>query len=248
MIKQNGQTVEKIMQNSKEVYVVVQNGKIIYTKRVESGLQQMYLANSSENTPTLFKDLRGTNDGIVENAVFDNGALIFNGVNSIVEYNGIITPQYTLMGTMAIEHDATLNTARNPRFIDGTNNTYPGLYYRNVVSGTDRDFAYSLWAHGKDQALINPRTSPPDGELVHIAYFWTGTYFQLYINGVFRTQIATTVAPASRSKNWLGGSKTTPDRYLKGKICSFMRYDRVITPAEIMQNYIVDKFEFKIGQ
>ena len=205
-------------------------------------LLQWYDAINRGSNLGIWKDIApgGTNDGVVENGVWLNKALQFNGINSIVSYSGLITPHYTIMGTMSVVHDVTLNTAKQPRFVDGTNSSYPGLYFRNTVDGKDVDFAYALWAHGKDQALTNPRTSPPDGTRVHVCYLFNGTHFRLYVNGVFITEIAATTLPANRTTNYLGGSKTTSNRYLKGEICNFMRYGRVLTDMEIKQNFDED--------
>ena len=235
-------------QNNNDVKVPIivdSNGKIAHASHVDN-LAQMYRYNSELNTSSQLFDLIGNgNHGIISNAVFGQDGLEFNGVNSLVEYNGIITPKYALGGTLAVEHFLS-GTSYQPRFIDGTNNTYPGLYLRNTTNGAETDFAFALWAQGKDQALTNPRTSPPNGQLVHVIYMYDGTNFMLYVNGILRNTLPVTVQVASRLKNHIGGSLTTANRYLKGLVCSVLRFTRALTPQEVMHEFIIDKFEFNI--
>ena len=237
------------LENAVEIETIYYGVNASSVNYVQWGLVQHYdtLLNDGsdyDSNAAIWKDLAGSNDGTVQNAIWGQDGLQFNGINSLVEYAGVITPQYTIMGVMQIEHDSNLNTARNPRFTDGTASNYPGLFFRNTATGTDRDFAYSIWAHGKDQVLLNPRTSPPNGQFVHIAYSCDGVSFRLYINGVLVNTLAITVQAASRPLNWLGGSLTTSDRFLKGKICNFMRYNRTLTPVEIVNNFRVDSDKY----
>ena len=199
-------------------------------------------------TAAVWFDLAGGNNGSCENIIWDGGDCAkFNGTNSLVEFAGTVTARYTIMGTMAVVHTpGTHPGGWQPRFVDGTNNTYPGFYFRNSQSATnDRDFAYAMWANGQDR-FIAPRTPSPNNERIHIAYQHDGTEFRLYVNGVLTGTQATTANAASRALTTLGFSRAYANRALTGEICNFMRYTRVLTEDEIQNNYEVDKIRFGI--
>ena len=206
-----------------------------------SGLVQHYDAinntRSGHNAlSSVWEDLVGNNDGTIENAVWEDKSLRFNG-NARVRYRGDITPMYTMMMTASVDHNIS---GLHPRLTDG--NQYPGLYAYNGAS--DHPFTYRIYGHGKD-TLFTPTKAAPNGKLVHLTYLFDGTQVKLYFNGVYQGNVVTTINATSVATTYLGANNTET-RYLTGNICNFMRFDRVFTDKEIRNNALVDKYRFKI--
>ena len=225
--------------NNNEVAEMWKGNKKVWPLYASDGLVQHYDAIVHGDTTEIWSDLVGSNDGVIKNAVWSGDSLVFNGVNSIVEYSGEITPRYTMMGVVAVEH---LSANYNPRFTDGNLTYGAGIYFARNAS--NNDWAYALWGHGKDTVFV-PRTPSKNGIRVHIAYLFNGSAVRLYINGTYTGQIATTQEAQSRATTYLGGSDY-PNRLLKGEICNFMRYDRNLADDEIYNNYFIDKKRFNI--
>ena len=199
-------------------------------------IKNMWTGSEHSWTALIWKDLVGSNTGIVENATWNWDALEFNGINSIVEYSGDITSHYTIMGTVLVNYVAG---KKHPRFVDGVNTSYPGLYFYTSWGG----LAYALYWHGKDH--WNVTKASPNGKRIHIAYSFDGTQVKLYVNGVFTRGITTKTQPLPRPLNWLGGSKSFAEsRFLSGEISNFMRYEGALSNEEIAWNALFDNSRF----
>jgi len=199
-------------------------------KFVRDGLILLYdgVNNSGEGhdgSSAIWRDLVGTNDGtLMDNPKWENSSLKFDGIDDRVLFKGDIPATYTVISTFYF--DKTVQNSTFPRIY--SENPFPSLYIDNVAAQR----VLGIFGHGVDVRFPNSRFEG----FIQTAMTYNGTHISLYINGEFISSIASTVAPTSIEKAYLGGREVL-DRQFKGNMYNFMIYDRPLTQSEIDKNY-----------
>jgi len=183
---------------------------------------------------TIWKDLAGNNDGVLQNAVWTEKSLQFNG-NARVMFAGTITPAYTIMSVFK-RYDSL---GAHPRL--NAEIPYPSFYLNS-----NNAYAYAFYGQGKDTFFV-PRKIMPTNEYVHVAFRFSsviGSPVEFFENGTLVGSISNvTQLPTSVATAFLGG-RSDSVRFLNGEICNFMRYSRSLSDEEVHQNYLVDSLKY----
>ena len=216
-----------------------------------SGLVQHYdgINNTSSghsSSATVWKDLAGTNDGILKPAIGGNLTWTSNCLqfsSGAVVFSGEITNFYTIMGVALAKDVGTY-----PRIVDGSpingtnNNTFPGFYIVRTDGASQASKIFRIYGHGLDAPFV-PTVPAIFDKRFHYAYRFDGAKIDLFINGEWKGSINSTAVPNDKTSVLLGAGDIS-GRYLSGEICNFMRYDRALTSSEIAQNALVDNMRF----
>ena len=204
-------------------------------KYIGDGLVQHYDAIDRGNNPAIWKDLSGTNDATIENAVWLGKSLQFNG-NARVSFRGDITPDYTLMGVFK----RYASQGAHPRFTGesfASNSSYPYYY---LASNTNN---YGILGHGIDIAF-SPAKSMPPNVFLHLAWRYNSTtkVTEAFENGIKVGERTGTVDATPSPLVYLGGrtDSISGTRFFNGEICNYMVYDRALTEEEMVNNFTVD--------
>ena len=195
---------------------------------VKDGLMLFYAGNNNTHlnplrSPTIWKDLVGTNDGTLLNGPLWGDCLEFDGLDDKVRFKGDITPRYTI--SMTFENDI-FHKADWQRLVG--ENPFPTFY----MDWRMNPHGIGLYAHGKDLGFAGSEFE----DLMHISITFNGSAAALYVNGAYVSSISTSTAATITTWAYLGGREDNL-RSFKGKIYDFMIYDRVLDTTEILQNY-----------
>jgi len=215
-------------------YFKIESGSEI--KYINDGLILLYdgqntTGKGNDAGTTIWKDLVGSNDGILLNSPsWENNCLRFDGINDKVQFVGNIPPIYTITTTFYADTSSTVNYQRvfsSPISTAVQTTTFPSLC---IDSTTPR--ILRLFGQGVDNTFAKSYFT----EIIQATMTFDGTNVSIYINGEFVSQLATTNIPDSIPIAYLGG-RADNNRQFKGSIYNFMIYDRVLTSTEINTNY-----------
>lgn len=217
---------------------VVTDGLVFYVDAANS--------NSYPGSGTTWSDLVGGNDGTLAAgptyASANGGSIVFDGADDYVDCgNG---DDFNVNTTITI--DAWVNWSGNNAF-----NFVPVIDRQAQSSDTwffgfNGDSKLHFGTNGGNIQSAN--TTWTQGTWYHISgtYNSTGTTGKLYINGVSETLSAdnyNTMQAASGLNVRIAGSNSQ-SRFFNGKIASVKFYNRVLSDAEVTQNYNALKNRF----
>ena len=183
----------------------------------------------------VWKDLVGNSDAnLSEEVRWTRNSAMFSGQPSIITFDSIVTNRYTIMVTF------------NPVYLTGQ--THSRMFGENpfptLFTHTTSSRAYGFYAQGKDQTFPG-LTIPEQGQVNHAAIRFTGTHVQLFVNGVFDSEIATSTNPPLTTVTATMGNRVSgAARQFSGKIHNFMVYDRNLSDGEILNNAEIDLERF----
>ena len=217
----------------------VTDGLILYYDAVNN------TGNGHSNTETTWKDLSGNgNDLALSN--FDNtttsgwseNALNFDGID---DFGAISTLAQTLQG------DVTIST----RIYSQNANNYRGIYgnYQETdygISGMLAQYQDGLMRIGYNSNIVEINSDLiTNKELTLTIQMGACIGTKVYINGNLVGEKHTDSDSAQPEADfWIGKSFNTTDRYFLGKMNNFMVYNRLLSDAEIKQNYGVDEAKY----
>ena len=206
--------------------------------------------NSYPGSGTTWRDLSGNNNnGTLTNGPTFNsanlGSIVFDGVDDYVltPYSGSATSNYTFV--VWYNPLSNVNTYALTRGRDGNGNGWSltlgsdnssGNRYRAGVVKTDGGtVGYVTYSTGS--MVLN--------QWVHLTGVWiSGNSINLYVNGVFQSSVSITGTTLRTSNDgWVLGSIAT-SIYSALQAASAQVYNRVLTQAEILQNYNATKTRF----
>ena len=194
-------------------------------------------------TVTEWTDLSGNGrNGTLINGPSFNGAnkgsIVFDGVND-----------YVSVGSFFNYDNFTISTWVYP---GSTQNTYADIFDNNHT-GT-QNFVCQQEATSTNQyafSCLNATNFSKTSVFTltantwhHLIFTWNNSVASVYINGVFGSSGSAAnpinyVSPSLRLADW---NQTT--RAWNGRIGSFVAYNRVLTAAEILQNYNATRSRF----
>jgi|GEM_PF-3203823 len=213
------------------------SGGVEYFKE---GLVQHYDAIERGNNPLIWKDLIGSNDGTLENAVWLDKSLQFNGDARLL-FTGDITPDYTIM--MVAKRYPTQGA--HPRLTGESvagKDEYPCFLLQTNSNN------YSIYGHDVDAQFL-PLRAMPANVFVHLAFRYSSAnkVVELFENGIKIGERSVITDAVSTIKAYLGGRSdiiSGGTRFFNGEICNFMVYDNAIPAEAILNNYHVDYERF----
>jgi len=226
---------------------IVTNGLALY---LDAANTKSFVSGS-----TIWCDLsRGGNNGTLTNGPTYNsangGSIVFDGTNNYVE-SGSINPTYF---TISLWFKAT--------GVPSTNDVYGGsiiasspqltnnaIQYAVNYSWTNQKIYFSVQSNGINVSTAD--NSVLRNTIYNITAVYNGSKSQLYINGVFSTEInysTNPVYPTTGNKNVQIGRWGYPGfgRYFNGNIYQTIIYNRGLTATEVLQNYNTTKSRFGI--
>jgi len=203
------------------------------------GLTLHYDGIERGNNPLIWKDLIGSNDGTLENAVWLDKSLQFNGDARLL-FTGDITPDYTIM--MVAKRYPTQGA--HPRLtgesVEGTDQ-YPCFLLQTNSNN------YSIYGHGVDAQFL-PLRAMPANVFVHLAMRYNSVTktVERFENGIKASERVGTVDATSVPQVYLGGRSDaiSGERFFNGEFCNYMVYDKALTNDKILNNYHVDYERF----
>jgi len=221
-------------------------------KTVTNGLIVAYDAGSRNSYPgsgTTLRDLSGnnTNGTLTNSPTFssDNGGtFVFDGTNDYIALSNTTGVNFTL----ACWISTTATSLTGTQAWQGN-----GIIWSDVA-GTFNDFVLAILNN-----QISFFTGNPDSSLNGSIILNTGAWFyitavkngsgsskQVYINGISEGSTSATSAALTANPNIAIGGNTLDSRYFNGKIANTQIYNRVLTLAEIQQNYNAQKSRFNL--
>ena len=208
-------------------------------KYVGDGLTLHYDAIERGDNPLIWKDLIGSNDGTLENAVWLDKSLQFNGDARLL-FTGDITPDYTIM--MVAKRYPTQGA--HPRFTGesvASDSGYPYFYLQTNSNN------YGVLGH-KIDVTFSPNKSMPANVFVHLArrYNSATKAIEAFENGTKVGDRVGIVDATSVPQVYLGGRSDaiSGPRFFNGEFCNYMVYNKALTDDEILNNYQVDYKRF----
>ena len=198
-------------------------------------------AGHSNNTTT-WKDLSGngndcqlSNFDVTTSSGWSKSALNFDGVD---DFGTVTNLQETLTGPVTI----------SVRFYTENSNNYRGLYgnhggtYGNVV-GIVAQYENDQMHFGYNTNILMLDADKTTNQLITLTIQMDASIgTKVYINETLVGQVKneeTAIIPLEPF--WIGKSFDAADRYFAGQMNNFKIYNRILTEAEIKQNYEIDK-------
>jgi hypothetical protein len=217
---------------------------------------------------TVWRDLsgNGNNMSLVNTPTYAttyNGGFIFNGstqyANIAGTENQITSSAVTVEVVCSVTSNTFTSVGGNPdgQFIAYRQNTRTGNYegYEVVyVTGNGTSFGKIISVATSATATVSIVSGSSNYSLntpIVICATYDSSFIRLYINGSFISQTATGFALNynTNHKLTLGRANptgTTYDGYFNGRIYSYKQYNRVLSDAEILQNYNALKPRFNL--
>jgi len=196
-------------------------------------------SKKSYNGGTIWRDLAGSNNGTLTNGPTFNsangGSIVFDGTNDYATIGTSGFPFGSSGGTLSAWANATSATVGNGNWIISYGSTstsqsrFIGIYNQTYYFG----------GYGNDITAIGFQTNT----WFNMVGVYDGTNASMYINGVLVS------GPTAKTWNTVAstaqlGRQTNGNEYWNGKISQVSIYNRVLSAAEIQQNYNATKSRF----
>tara|TARA_R110002096_G_scaffold120316_1_gene260637 strand:+ start:866 stop:1546 length:681 start_codon:yes stop_codon:yes gene_type:complete len=195
--------------------------------------------NSYPKTGTTWTDLKGGNNGTLNNGVtFDagnGGSFLFDGANEYAEFNGVsATSNATVMFWWNMPNGISdTNTVHHRMWsIDGN---YECRTSRNPNHGSGRgSIMYDI---GSTRIVYTARRNWDAGVWYSLAltHNYSENYLKIYTDGALTDSSTFVTNPNGLGSSLQVGGKGSEPMY--GDIASFFIYNRALTAKEIKQNY-----------
>lgn len=205
--------------------------------------------NSYPESGTTWTDLSGnSNNGTLINSptfsTTNGGIFTFNGTNqyaSVLNTTGINF-------TLACWINTTATSLTGTQAYEGN-----GIIWSDVP-GTASDFVLAIlnnrisWFTGNPDSSLNGSIIINTGAWFYITAVRNGSSSskQVYVNGISEGSTSATSAALTANPNISIGANSGDSRYFNGKIANTQIYNRVLTLAEIQQNYNATKSRFNL--
>jgi hypothetical protein len=204
---------------------------------------------SYESGSTIAYSLTGSATGSLINGTgysnINGGSWVFDGIDDYISIPSNSSLDATDNFTITITFKSTNWTTNNQEglFEKGNVNNYAAYLRGTLGSISFYTSPTAFWDPGPNVGGTNL------WNIVTFVYSYSQLGFkQIYVNGSFSSQIAITNPITSNTSSLTLGyaSSIAGPRYFKGNIASLYMYNRVLTAAEIQQNYNAQRSRFGI--
>lgn len=215
---------------------IVLDGLVLY---LDAGVTTSY-----PGTGTTWTDVNGlgtiNNGTLINGPTFssaNSGSIVFDGTNDYVQVNNTTTASFTL--GCWISTTATGQGNPGSQAYEGS-----GIIWSDV-GGVGNDFVLAMtgnviaWFTGNPDSSINDTSPINTGAWFYLTATKNGTsgIKSLYVNGILKTSGSCNANVLNANPKINIGGNTLDNRYFNGKISQVGIYNKVLSQAEITQNY-----------
>jgi hypothetical protein len=220
---------------------IVKNGLVFY---FDAGNRKSYIG-SGLTCSDLTNNIYGTLTNGPSFSSANNGSIAFDGINNYIDFGNILnlTSNFTLSTTFNMV-DTTLGvqTIIGKQEAGGYGIEVNGSIVANSIAAI-------FYINGGYRAVSDPISNYKNNVFADISITYDGNTFLYYRNG---SQVATTSysgVVTTVSVPFSIGTNPSPNpslngNFLKGKVADVRIYNRVLSTAEVLQNYNATKFRF----
>ena len=203
---------------------------------LDAANKQSYVSSSTKWFNLSNQTLSGS---LVSGPVFENnygGGITCNGINSYININN--SPEIQFPSTSSWSFLFTTELLSQ-------NTAYPSIFSKGTsfLSGILVFYASSgsiYFKHNNDQPTqVNVTMNTPFQYAV--TYPGSGSV-KIYLNGVYKNNSSTIVSTETSSNATIGAG----DSFSNIRMYNFLKYNKELTPSEILQNYNSTKVRFNL--
>jgi hypothetical protein len=213
-----------------------------------------YLKQSYSGSGTTYTDLSGNNNtGTLQNSpTFNTTDFSFNGTNQYISTTTSFTNPN--LYTTALWYKTTSTAGRILVEFENTQTGTGSTVFssRKMWSGTDGKLYTGLVDSGGTIRYAQTGSSVADGVWRYASAHYDGTNLTLYLNGVFIATYPNIGTPSGTTGWWRfaaykgTGWPTHSDGYFTGNIGPIHVYNRLLSAAEVLQNFNADRGKFGV--
>ena len=186
---------------------------------------------SYSGTGTTWTDLSGNgyNGTLVNSPTFSQGVFTFNGSTNYINVSGVnfATGTSTIMGA------ARYTGATRGRIINGLNNNWLMGHWAN----TTQNYYAEGWV-----SAVSSGTNDTNWRIMTATSNTTSPSYSLYVNGTL--SVSNTNGTAGPNGLCIGAYAGGVGEFSTGQCGFVLAYNRILTAAEILQNYNATKSRF----
>ena len=196
---------------------------------------------SSRSSTASLIDLKKTTDIDVSNVSFDStGQPTFDGTSDYIQ-NSSYTSHQQPTGTLEVVIKPTIVSGN--RYVAGVGGTttYGASRMIRINGGT-----LGIVTYGSSTQDWSGVTAATVNQYQHVVATWSGTSLQMYVNNVPYSATRTGVVSPLGTNITMGRPPWAAGSYYAGSVDIFKHYNKVLSAAEVQQNYNAYKKRFSI--
>jgi|LakMenEpi03Aug12_release.lakeMendotaPanAssembly.Ray.scaffolds.fasta_scaffold227222_2 hypothetical protein len=221
---------------------------------------------SYATTGTTWYDISGNarNGTLTNGPTFNSsgGTIVFDGVDDYVSVNTAIGNAISTTSSTSfwLYRSTTFNTSNTSvgQFLFGsyTDDSNRGIVYFSSDSGYVGSLGSLLVSGGSIRGRVYTQQNSWGVGWYNIVFTRTASSYKIYVNGVDMTLTTVTspsntiAYPANPTRTFIGAnffSSLNAYGYLTGRIANALFYNKVLSSAEVLQNYNAQKARFGIS-
>jgi len=209
--------------------------------QIELGTIASPFTNTERTSTQSLIDLKETTDIDVSNVSFDStGQPTFDGTSDYIQ-NSSYTSHQQSKGTLEVVIKPTIISGN--RYVAGVGGTttYGASRMIRINGGT-----LGIVTYGSSTQDWSGVTAATVNQYQHVVATWSGTSLQMYVNNVPYSATRTGVVSPLGTNITMGRPPWAAGSYYAGSVDIFKHYNKVLSAAEVQQNYNAYKKRFSI--
>ena len=209
--------------------------------QIELGTIASPFTNTERTSTQSLIDLKETTDIDVSNVSFDStGQPTFDGTSDYIQ-NSSYTSHQQSKGTLEVVIKPTIISGN--RYVAGVGGTttYGASRMIRINGGT-----LGIVTYGSSTQDWSGVTAATVNQYQHVVATWSGTSLQMYVNNVPYSATRTGVVSPLGTNITMGRPPWAAGSYYAGSVDIFKHYNKVLSAAEVQQNYNAYKNRFDI--
>ena len=197
--------------------------------------------NGTRSSTASLIDLKETTDIDLSNVSFDStGQPTFDGTSDYIQ-NSSYTSHQQPTGTLEVVIKPTIVSGN--RYVAGVGGTttYGASRMIRINGGT-----LGIVTYGSSTQDWSGVTAATVNQYQHVVATWSGTSLQMYVNNVPYSATRTGVVSPLGTNITMGRPPWAAGSYYAGSVDIFKHYNKVLSAAEVQQNYNAYKKRFSI--